>query len=89
MNDDYYGDEYLQDRCEVALLALGGQQLLDDAHAEAAAWVDRHHPWDGRGEEPPDRTEAYLAMLQRRVELARTGLPPRRPGDDDQSWGSL
>jgi hypothetical protein len=36
--------EYLQDICEAALLELGGQQLLDDAHTEAAAHVvDEHH----------------------------------------------
>lgn len=44
MNRDYYGAEFVQDVCEQALLTLGGQRLLDDAHEEAAAVVDRCYP---------------------------------------------
>jgi hypothetical protein len=59
--------EYLQDICEAALLELGGQQLLDDAHTEAAAHVDEHHPWD----EPAARVSTYCAVLWQRVEAAQ------------------
>jgi hypothetical protein len=34
----------LQDICEAALVELGGQELLDGAHDEAAAYVDEHYP---------------------------------------------
>lgn len=33
----------------------------DAAHAWAAAYVDRVHPWDGEGPEPTDRAAAYDA----------------------------
>lgn len=90
LNHDYYGDEFLQDLYESALLALGGQRLLDDAHEQAAAFADERYPWDGQGEEPPSRTTAYLAVLRRRVEIARSGLPPRRPGDHHtQPWDEI
>jgi hypothetical protein len=49
----------LQDICGAALVELGEQELLDGAHDEAAASVDKHYPWDGRGEEPPEQVPAY------------------------------
>jgi hypothetical protein len=45
----------LQDICEAALVELGGQELLDGAHDEAAAYVDEHYLWDGRGEQPAEQ----------------------------------
>lgn len=66
-----YEDGYLQDTLEFEALALGGQALLDDIHDEAGAHVDEHHPWDGRGDEPPERVSAYLAVMWQRVELER------------------
>lgn len=87
---DYYGYEFLQDLYESALLALGGQRLLDDAHEQAVAYADERYPWDGQGDEPPSRTAAYLAVLRRRVEIARSGLPPRRPGEHRrQPWDEI
>ncbi len=60
---------YLQDILEVVLLELGGQQLLDDAHREAVAHVEAHHPWDGVGDEPASRVSAYCAVLWQRAQL--------------------
>jgi len=74
--EDYYSGEYLQDVLEADLLELGGQELLDVAHAEAARHVDEHHPWDGRGDEPAERVSAYCAVLWQVAEAARR--PPRR-----------
>lgn len=61
----------IQDELELDLLALGGQPLLDDAHDEAAAYADREYPWDGQGDEPPERVAAYLSVLWQRAEQAR------------------
>jgi hypothetical protein len=68
--DDYFSGEYLQDIAESALLELGGQQLLDQAHDAAGAFVDQHHPWHGDGAEPEERVSAYLAILWQHVERA-------------------
>lgn len=63
----YYSGEYLQDILEVALLELGGEELLRDAHDEAGAFVDEHYPWNGTGDEPEARVSAYCAGLWRRA----------------------
>ena len=65
----YFTGDYLHDILEVMLLELGGQQLLDDAHREAAAHVDAHYPWDGVGDEPGPRLSAYCAVLWQRAQL--------------------
>ena len=66
----YYTGDYLQDILEVMLLELGGQQLLNDAHREAAAHVEaRSHPWNGVGDEPGARVSAYCAVLWQRAQL--------------------
>lgn len=70
-DDEYFGGDYLQDVCESALIEIGGQALLDDAHNEAGAYVDEFYPWNGRGDEPAERVSAYCAILWQRVELAR------------------
>ena len=88
--DDYYGESYFQDVCEMALLALGGQRLLEDAVDVAAGHVDEHFPWDGYGDEPAPRVAAYIAVLRERVVIARAALPARRPGDPpDQPWSCI
>ena len=61
----------MQDTLELEALALGGQALLDDIHDEAGVDVDEHYPGDGRGDEPPERVFAYLAVLWQRVQVAR------------------
>ena len=61
----------MQDVLEMEALGLGGQALLDDIHDEAAAHVDEHHPWNGRGDEPPERVSAYLTVLWQRCRVAR------------------
>lgn len=58
-------DADIQDELELDLLALDGQALLDEVHDEAGAYVDREYPWDGQGDEPPERVSAYLAVLWR------------------------
>lgn len=71
MAEDRYQDGYMQDTLEFEALDLGGQAFLDDIHLEAAAHIDEHYPWDGRGDEPPERVSAYLAVLWQRIELER------------------
>jgi len=88
--DDYFGESYIQDVCEMALLALGGQRLLEDAVDVAAGHVDEHFPWDGYGDEPAPRVAAYIAVLRERVVIARAALPARRPGDPPgQPWSCI
>ena len=65
----YFTGDYLHDILEVMLFELGGQQLLDDAHREAAALVEAHYPWDGVGDEPGARASAYCAVLWQRAQL--------------------
>jgi hypothetical protein len=65
----YFTGDYLHDILEVMLLELGGQQLLDDAHREAAAHVEAHYSWDGVGDEPGARASAYCAVLWQRAQL--------------------
>jgi hypothetical protein len=65
-DDDYFSGEYLQDILESDLLELGGQQLLDEAHDEAGAYVDQHFPWDGRGDEPAERVRPTAACVAAR-----------------------
>ncbi len=72
---DYYGAGFLQDICETALMEIGGQELLDDAHFEACAYVDQYHPWDGHGDEPVDRVSAYCAVLWQNVQSAGESRP--------------
>jgi hypothetical protein len=40
-DEDYYNGNYLRDILEADLLELGGQELLDTAHDEAARHVDK------------------------------------------------
>jgi hypothetical protein len=61
--DDYFGGDYLQDIAEIRLTELGGQELLDAGHNAARAYVAEAYPWDGEGDEPPERVSAYIAML--------------------------
>lgn len=61
--DDYYGGEYLQDIAEIRLRDLGGQELLDAGRDEARAYVAQAYPWNGEGDEPPERVSAYIAVL--------------------------
>ncbi len=64
-------------------LVYGDQTLVDDIRQEAAAWVDELHPWDGRGDEPPERVSAYLAVWWQRIDqerAARVGTLVRRGG---------
>lgn len=71
--EDYYDTgEFPQDILENDLIELGGQALLDRAHAEAAWYVDEFYPWDGRGEEPPERVSAHCAVLWQVAEEIRT-----------------
>ena len=81
--EDYYSGEYLQDILVSDLLELGGQELLDLAHDEAARHVDEHHPWDGRGDEPAERVSAYCAVLWQVAEAIRVqrGETQELPGD--------
>jgi hypothetical protein len=74
--DDYMAG-YLQDELELDLLALGGQQLLDDARFEAGDYVDQEYPWDGAGDEPPEQVSAWLAMLWQQAEQARGEIAAR------------
>ncbi len=71
MDEDDYLSGAIQDELEFDALVLGGQALLDDIHDEAAAHVDDHHRWDGRGDEPAERVAGYLAVMWQRVELER------------------
>lgn len=61
--DDYYGGDYLQDIAEIRLREFGGQKLLDSGHDAARAYVAQAYPWDGEGDEPPERVSAYIAVL--------------------------
>lgn len=61
--EDYYGGDYLQDIAEQRLLQLGGEKLRQAAHDEAGRYVDEAHPWDGAGDQPPERVSAYIAVL--------------------------
>ena len=45
--------------------------MLHDIRNEAAAHVHEHPPWDGQGDEPPERVSAYLAVLWQRMQVAR------------------
>jgi hypothetical protein len=47
-------------RVKLWLLELVGEELLSDGHDEAAAHVDRHHPWEGCGDEPAERVSAIV-----------------------------
>ncbi len=68
---DYYGGDYLQDIVETALIEVGGQALLNQAHEAAGAYVDRHYPWDGAAAEPTARVSAYCAVLAAYLQAAR------------------
>ncbi len=81
MREEYDDIRRLQDKAEVTLLGLGGEPLLADVRAVAAAYVDRRLPWDGRGAEPRERVILYGALLCRFAELLRNRttaarLPP-------------
>jgi hypothetical protein len=69
-DEDYFGGDFLQDLAEKRLLDLGGDALWQDARHEAGAYVDERYPWDGTGDEPPERVSAYIAVLWQRADAA-------------------
>lgn len=68
------------DAVETELRRVGGAALLDDARIEAHTYTALYFPWDGAGDEPPDRVAARLRVLTTRLHRAhpetRTVLPP-------------
>ena len=81
MREEYDDIRRLRDRAEAMLLGMGGEPLLADVRAVAAAYVDRRLPWDGQGAEPHERVILYGALLCRFAELLRNRataarLPP-------------
>ena len=52
--------ELLRNLADSVLFELGGQQLLDNARADALAYVETYYPWEGAGTSP---------------EAARVGVP--------------
>jgi hypothetical protein len=73
--EEYYGGDYLQDILVADLLQLGGPNLLDQAHDQAGLYVDERYPWDGHGNEPPERVSAYCAVLWQVAEQTRRTQP--------------
>jgi hypothetical protein len=50
-----------------ALRSFGGEELVADAMAEARAYCDLVHPWDGTGLQPLGRRRAEIGILARRL----------------------
>ncbi|MFC5947068.1 hypothetical protein ACFQH9_02095 [Pseudonocardia lutea] len=61
----------LQDILTGEALALGGTAFLEQVAHEATAYCDGEYPWDGIGDEPPERVSAWLAYMWQAVEVRR------------------
>lgn len=59
--------------------ALGGRAFADEVTFEAAAAADTMCPWDGTGDEPPDRRSTWLAVGWQLVARRRAKLGLRAP----------
>lgn len=77
--DDYFNGDFLQDIAEKRLLDLGGHALWQDARHEAGAYVDERYPWDGFGDEPPERVSAYIGVLWQRGDAAEPATARAKP----------
>lgn len=62
---------WLLRQLEVALVRVGGAELVGDAWREAEWFAALYHPWDGHGDESLARTCARIEILTRRLDKAR------------------
>jgi hypothetical protein len=53
----------LLDVLTTGVQALGGSDLMQHISSEATAYTDEQGPWNGEGDEPPERYSAWLAYL--------------------------
>jgi hypothetical protein len=61
---------WLLRQLEVALVRVGGAELVGDAWSEAEWFAALYHPWDGDGDESLARTCARIEILTRRLDMA-------------------
>ena len=60
---------WLLRQLEVALVRVGGAEVVGDAWSEAEWFAALYHPWDG--DESLARTCARIEILTRRLDMAR------------------
>lgn len=82
-------DATLEDELKRDALAFGAQDLVDEIHDEAAAWVDERYPWGGEGDEPPERVSAYLAVWWQRVDQERAARVGTLVERTDGTWAMV
>ena len=64
--------------------ALGGPAFVEELHYSASEAAAAQVPWDGRGPEPPEYTQAWLAAARRLVAERRSQVL----GDSDSDESS-